>query len=383
MRTRTLQALILALFAVLAFAGCNADGAGIFYTISTEVKQTGGDFPMANQVVEADGTLFIRTGNSVRRLDSDGWTEVLQKNVDSIATDGSHVYAMVTQALSDGSQESQIISSSDWNADTPLENYSRDASLITLDNYTGGDDYLIVLDDGDGTFSVDTTSDFSSYSGEVAAPGDKLIIDGAVLDTEYYVVGKNYTDGGDLVTTLYTGASVSSSMTEVLENDITGNIRSVTAASTPAAGNFLFFTTYAPSSEESRVYAYDGSDLTEISGADLLDGTQVADSPEALRVVRLGSAPTPYLIVGAADGYFEVKLSSSNPDDWTLEVPTETVNLSTGSSLAAKYPDLSVAYVFSVFQAAPGQNFYLGVGKQSGNILGGLWKNHEGDFSKL
>jgi hypothetical protein len=64
-------------------------------------------------------------------------------------------------------------------------------------------------------------------------------------------------------------------------------------------------------------------------------------------------------------------------------VPTETVNLSTGSSLAAKYPDLSVAYVFSVFQAAPGQNFYLGVGKQSGNILGGLWKNHEGDFSKL
>ncbi len=386
MRINTILTILLSFAALLFFAGCNADGAGIFYTINTEVKQTGGDFPMVNQVVEAGGNIYIRTGNSVRRFDGDGsWDVVKKKNVDSIATDGTDIYAMIAESISSDNSTDSYIKYSGDNWSSKQASYSNDSTMITMDESNGTEQYMVVRDSTNYLMDRLNNSVATSDTG-IALPGNELPIDGAIIDDganhTYYAIGKELDSDNNAVTKLYK-ASASDDFTSLSSastiSGISGNLRTITAEEIGGT-DYLFFTTYGPSNDRSRVYAYNGG-LEEIENTDIIgsDNTQVSNgSPDSLRVVWFDNGSHPYLIVGAADGYYEVDLSG-NASDWSLSRPSATVDIASDSSLGAKYPDLAVSYVFSVYQPDPTEDiFYLGVGKESGNILGGLWK-HESD----
>lgn len=393
MRARTILTFLIPLLAAAAlFAGCNQNGTGIFYTLNTEVKQTGGDFPMANQVVEWNNDIYIRTGNSARRLDGDSWTVVKSQNVDSIATNGTNLYAMIAEKLSSNSDNAYIQSydgsGANWTTH-PTFDYTDDSYMLTMDDSAGpaSDEFMFIhnrssyeVDHIDSSFSSVTTGNTLPNSGEYP-------IDGAIMNpgTEtYYLIGK-YTDSNDnIVTTLYDTTDFSAWGTSI--SGYQGNLRSITAEDIGGT-DYIFFTTYDPDSASSKLYAYDdASTFYTIDNTSIIedDGTQVSDAPDSLRVVYLNGGVTPYLIVGAADGYYEVNVSGS-ASGWTLKRPTPaTADIASDSSLGAKYPDLAVSYVFSVYPDPTDTDvFYLGVGKESGNILGGLWKRKaDGSFQK-
>jgi hypothetical protein len=295
---------------------------------------------------------------------------------------------MIDESITPGGTNSAYIQ--EWNNTTESwstitgTNTTLDANMFTIDASAGSNDsYLVVKRDG-STFSAEETSDFGTFNTVTLPDSNAIPVDAAYRDGDgYYLITKELDSDDNTVTKLYTGGSIDGSMSEVANID--GNLLSITAAEIGGT-DYVFFTTYAPANNVSRVYAYEGTTLTSISNNSIIesDNTNVAASPESIRVVSISG--TQYLIIGSANGYYECDLSTDpTPSNWNIQRPSDaTADITDSSSFDAKYPDLNVSYVFSVLESSTADVFYLGVGKESGAILGGLWRrNADGTFEKL
>ncbi len=335
---------------LLLLSACNKDGVGIFYNVATEVKQNDSavsELPV-HQVIVAGTNVYVRTGLSVWKGDTDGgsWNKIASGGVSSIAFDGSNLHALFFEKDLSGS-ELKSYNGSSW---SNVATYSNDGTIIpaTGSNYAA----FIVYGEStsDNTILVnDTQDDFGSFSDSgisntlllkaVKFPFDDFFYT-ISIDTLFKSSGANDPSG------TYTSSSPSK------DGDFS-------ALSQSSNTNELYFGT-----SSGQVQSWDGTDYTDLGDAD--------SAVVSLAAVSIGSGPTEYLIIGTESGYEEVDVENGG----SITGPSSATSDTSGSAeFAAAYPDLAYAYIFDI--AADGDEFFLATEN-------GLWKrNSDGSFEKM
>lgn len=364
--------IVFSLISLLMVTSCNQDGVGIFYNVATEVKLNSSkisELPV-NQVIELGSKVYVRTGGTLweGNKSGGGWNKIASGNSDSIAQDGSDIYALFYRDSLKGSSLKRYTGSG-WTS--PIKEFGNDGTMIGA---TDGSDYAAYFVYGkSGTEnSIEVSNevgggsgDFSSFSN--ADISNDLLVDAVKLVTTtpvYYLAISDEKLYRSLNNnrTIDSGASFTGLPTS---GDYTA--LAVGAIESQGGDNYLFLGT----SKGEVYYSTNGTDFSKLDDA--------GDEITSMDVVDLSGSPGQgdYLIVGTDDGYEEADLSGS-PSGWTIRGPSLNTSDADGSSeFAASYPDLAYTYVFEVLASSDQGYFYLSTGS-------GLWKRKtDGSFTKL
>ncbi len=346
MRTKAILICSL-LISALLFAGCNADGVGIFYTVSKEVKLSGSDLSgLFIRSFASDGTsVYAGAGPSVWKASGSSWNNITPDGKGAeptVAENGGNFYAPLYDE-SDTTREKSLweYDGSSWTATGAAET---GITMMILDT-----DVLdfVVTSGNNSTFSVYNTTDFVTLTNVAGISADYHIFDAAWNGTNYVIIGGDSTTGF-----AYYGDGTAMNAAAGLPSSGLGGIAE--------DGTNFYITAKNGSLYESTD---DGQNWAIV---DTAPDNYSGDTPELfdLEVVTFG---TPHLVIGADEGYYEMDLSGS-----TIERPSATI--ASGIDIESSYDTLAKGYVRNFYSVGL-NNFLMGTET-------GVWENISGTLDQ-
>lgn len=351
MRTKALFIAIV-LIIVLLFAGCNADGVGIFYTVSKEVKLSGSDLSgLFIRSFASDGTsTYAGAGPSVWKDTGSSWKNITPSGKGAeptIASFGTSIFVPLYDE-SDSTREKSVweYDGSGWSktglaADTGI-------TMMILD--TDGTYDFVVISDDNSTYSVYYTPDFTTLTAVTNMSAlDYPVFDAAYNGTGYVLIGGDSSTGtafsGD-GTTMATAAGLPSAGFGGVAED----------------GTDFFITAKNGSVYESTD---DGANWSVVGTA---PDNYSGETPELfdLEVVTFGSN---YLVIGADEGYYEMALSGTS-----IIRPSATI--ASGIDIESSYATLAEGYVRTFYTDGTDGLFLMGTET-------GVWENSGGTLDQM
>jgi hypothetical protein len=349
MRTKAIL-IYTVLISALLFAGCNADGVGIFYTVSKEVKLSGSDLSgLLIRSFASDGTdYYAGAGPSIWKASGSSWINITPDGMGAeatVASDGTDIFAPL-YAESDTTREKSLwkYNAGTWSA---VDSSPTGTTMMILD--TDGLDFVVISNDN-STYSVYSTIDFSLLTpipnmSALSYP----VFDAAYDGTANYVIV-----GGDKATTIaYSGNGADMNPAPGLPSTGLGGV------TVDGLSNF-----YITSKDGSVYVSANGSAWTIVNTA---PDNYSGDTPELfdLEVVDVGGSD--YLVIGADEGYYEMALPGS-----TITRPSATI--ATGIDIESSYATLAEGYVRN-FYAVGLDRFFMGTST-------GVWENINGTLDQ-
>ncbi len=337
MKTVTKLSILTAL--VLTFlVSCNPNGAGIFYSISTEVKIKESDLSdkAIYKIVYSGSYLYVLAGRAVYYGDGSIWTKIAAPSgkpyAVSLAVAGSKILAVYEDdSVSPLADSLYFLDGTTWKEDANASDFqgSPGIELITVDH----DPNIVFISQMTDTgayhiYSYDETSTLISLtSTDISLP----LVGAGMLGSTYYLAASEASETTG-------GSALYSTNGSTTWSDITGSGDSGAFPSSTSIGGIsedsgtatLYLSTkdgYLYSSTDGTAWTKNTTHLTDTAGND----AQLGDMAE----VNFNSVN--YLIIAGNTGYYEWDLSSGIPG-----TPTVTaIDFSTY--------DLSNEMVFSVF----------------------------------
>lgn len=327
----------------LFIGGCNADGPGIFYTISQVVPQSDtaiSDLNVKSLVEDGDGNLYAGAGASVWKLSGSSWTNITPAGMGAspeIATDGTDVYAAL-YSESDANRVKSVYrysgSGSDWG-----NSLSDSPTGVTLQLLNTSGDFFAVVSNDNSSYAVYQSAAFTLISGIT-----DYVFDAAYDGTSAYLLAGGASDtpkawhSGDYTTAI---TSFSSGLGGVCHD-----------------GSSFYIST-----RDGNVYGYDGSTLgSPVTAPDNYSG----NTPVLHDIVHLGDNEG-IMVIGSDEGYYEFD-NSGTP---VIRRPESTIG---SVDIEAAYPDFAFGMV-RTFLNTSGAGFFLGTGS-------GVWENNGSTLSQ-
>ncbi len=336
MKTVTKLSILTAL--VLTFlVSCNPNGAGIFYSISTEVKIKESDLSdkAIYKIVYSGSNLYVLAGRAVYYGDGSIWTKIAAPSgkpyAVSLAVAGSKILAVYEDdSVSPLADSLYFLDSTTWKEDANASDFqgSPGIELITVDH----DPNIVFISQmtDTGTYHIysydgSTLTSLTSTSTDISLP----LVGAGILGSTYYLAASEASESTGS-SYLYSTDGTLSNWSDITSSDNFPSSKTIGGISEDSGTATLYLSTkdgYLYSRTDGTAWTQNTTHLTDTAGND----AQLGDMAE----VNFNSVN--YLIIAGNTGYYEWNLSSGTPG-----TPTVTaIDFSTY--------DLSNEMVFSVF----------------------------------
>jgi hypothetical protein len=350
---------ILSIFILSFFVGCNADGVGIFYTLSKEEELSGSDLQglYIRSFANIGSNVFCGAGPSVWKDNGSSWKNVSKSGYNSdpaIASDGTTIYAALYEE-DDTDQEKTIWSydGSSWTkVTTPFESST---SMWLLD--TSGLDFIVRSPDGNDSYDIYST-DYSTITNlnlNTAYPITDAAYDGSGT---YVLVGGSYYNDNPLI---YHGDGTSfTAATDTVSDPIGGVIYYKDDDSIPPDRSTFYLTT-----KDGNLWSSTDGDTWDV--VDEAPDNYSDDTPLLFDMGVVTFDSTAYLVIGSDEGYYEMDLSGTS-----ISRPEGTIDSDT--DIEASYSTFADGYV-RCFYTVEDNHFLMGTAT-------GVWENDNGDLDQ-
>lgn len=344
---------ICAILTALLLFGCNADGVGIFYTISQEKELSGSDLSglFIRSFVTAGTKVYAGAGASVWKQSSGGWDNISMKGMDAdpaIASDGSAIYAAL-YSEDDSSREKELYSydGSSWSKVSGAPGKAISYMIIE-----GGDHDYIVRSSDNTSYTVHETGDFNNpvtfdTENSIALP----VVDAAFDGTNVVLVAGNSSSTKVYYSTTNERTFVSSSVGYASDQGIGG----IVSKSLALGANFYL------SQKDGKVYS--STDGNNWSSEDTAPDNYSDDTPELFDMAQVNYNGSDLLLIGSDQGYYEMDLSGSS-------ITRPDVSIDASIDIPSSYPTLADGLVRNFY--VDGSNTFL-MGTETG-----VWENLNG-----
>ncbi len=353
MRTKAIL-IFSVLISALLFAGCNADGVGIFYTVSKEVKLSGSDLSgLFIRSFAYDGTdYYAGAGPSIWKASGSSWINISPDGKGAqptVAEYNNNIYApLYVESDPDREKSLWMYDGSEWTntglaADTGI-------TMMILD--TEGTNDFIVISENNITFNVYYTADYTLLTLVPGMSGlSTPVFDATWNGTNYVLIGGNGTTGSAY---FWDGTPTAAALGTGLPSTGLGGVTEYLTR--------IFITVKNGSLYESTD---DGATWAIV---DTAPDNYSGDTPELFDLEVVNDGSDDYLVIGADEGYYEMPLPGGT------EITRPSATIASGIDIESSYDTFAKGYVRNFYYDTPG-NFLMGTET-------GVWENISGTLDQ-